>query len=214
MRRTRVKICGITRIEDALCAADAGADAIGLVFYPPSPRAVTIEQAARICAALPPLVTAVGLFVDAEPEQVHAVLEQVPLALLQFHGEETAEYCDRFQRPYLKALRVRDDSDIEASLAAYPGARGLLLDAYRPGVPGGTGEVFDWNRIPTSAAPRIVLAGGLNAANVGDAVRRVRPFAVDVSGGVEAAPGVKDAQRIEAFIAAVRRADQTEHGSD
>lgn len=214
MRRTRVKICGITRVEDALCAVDAGADAIGLVFYPPSPRAVTVEQAARICAVLPPLVTAVGLFVDAEPGRVREVLEQVPLALLQFHGGETAEYCAAFRRPYLKALRVRDDTDIEAALADYAQARGLLLDTYRPGVPGGTGEVFDWRRVPAAAAPRIVLAGGLNAANVGDAVARVRPFAVDVSGGVESAPGAKDPQRIEAFIAAVRRADQTEHGSD
>jgi phosphoribosylanthranilate isomerase len=214
MRRTRVKICGITRSEDALSAANAGADAIGLVFYPSSPRAVSIEQAARICAALPPLIAAVGLVVDAEPAQVHAVLQRVPLALLQFHGDETAAYCAQFQRPYLKALRVRDDTDIEAVLARYPQAQGLLLDTYQPGVPGGTGAVFDWRRIPAAAAPRIVLAGGLTPANVAAAIAQVRPFAVDVSGGVEAAPGVKDAQRIEAFLAAVRRADQTEHGSD
>lgn len=214
MRRTRVKICGITRVDDALSAAAAGADAIGLVFYPPSPRAVTVEQAAAICAALPPLVTAIGLFVDADPGRVREVLAQVPLGLLQFHGDETADYCDQFHRPYLKALRVRDDTDIAAAPAAYPRAQGLLLDAYRPGVPGGTGEVFDWARIPAAVAPRIVLAGGLNPANVADAVARVRPWAVDVSGGVEAAPGVKDAQRIEAFVAAVRRADSMEHGSD
>jgi phosphoribosylanthranilate isomerase len=214
MHRTRVKICGITRSEDALGAVAAGADAIGLVFYSASPRAVSVEQAAAICATLGPLVAAVGLFVDAVPEQVHAVLQRVPLTLLQFHGDESPAYCAQFQRPYLKAVRMRGDVDIAAALARYPQAQGLLLDTYRAGVPGGTGEAFDWRRVPPAIAPRIVLAGGLNPANVTAAIRQARPGGVDVSGGVESAPGIKDNARIEAFLAAVRRADETEHGSD
>jgi phosphoribosylanthranilate isomerase len=213
-RRTRVKICGITRIEDALAAARAGADAIGLVFYPQSPRAVTIDMAQAICAALPPFVSAVGLFVDAEPAAVTALLQEVPLDLLQFHGGETPVYCTQFDRPFLKALRMRDDTDVAAVRAQYSAARGLLLDTYRPGVPGGTGEVFDWQRVPRALATQIVLAGGLTPANVGAAINQARPFAVDVSGGVESAPGIKDAERIQAFIAAVSRADKAEHSSD
>lgn len=207
-RRTRVKICGITRIEDALAAAHAGADAIGLVFYSRSPRAVDIDAARAICAALPPFVTTVGLFVDAEPAAIHAILEKVPLDTLQFHGAESPEYCDQFGRPFLKALRMHDSIDIAAERQQYRAARALLLDTYRPGVPGGTGEIFDWQRVPGELAGHIVLAGGLNPANVGAAIETVRPYAVDVSGGVESAPGIKDAQRIRDFIAAVSRADQ------
>lgn len=213
-RRTRVKICGITRIEDALAAAHAGADAIGLVFYAQSPRAVTAAAAAAICAALPPFVSTVGLFVDAEPAAVAAVLRQVPLDLLQFHGDETPAYCAQFGRPFLKALRMRDATDVAAVRAEYSAARALLLDTYRAGVPGGTGEIFDWQRVPSTLAAQIVLAGGLTPANVGAAICQARPLAVDVSGGVESAPGIKDAQLIQAFIAAVSRADQSEHSSD
>jgi phosphoribosylanthranilate isomerase len=210
-RRTRVKICGITRIEDALAAARAGADAIGLVFYAHSPRAVTAAQAQAICAALPPFVGTVGLFVDAEPAAVTAVLQQVPLDLLQFHGSETPNYCAQFARPFLKALRMRDATDVAAVRAQFSAARGLLLDTYRAGVPGGTGEVFDWQLVPRALSAQIVLAGGLNPHNVGAAIQQAQPFAVDVSGGVESAPGIKDAQLIEDFVAAVRRADEQAH---
>lgn len=209
LRRTRVKICGITCVEDALAAAGAGADAIGLVFYAASPRAVNIERASQICAALPPFISSVGLFVDAAAEFVESVLRDVPLSMLQFHGDETPAQCARFGRPYLKALRMRGDLDLTAAAAAYSGAGALLLDTYRAGVAGGTGEVFDWRQVPVAIAPRIVLAGGLRPDNVEAAVAQVRPYAVDVSGGVESAPGIKDAAKIQSFIAAVRRADQT-----
>ena len=206
-RRTRVKICGITRVEDALAAAAAGADAIGLVFYSASPRAVNIAQAEAICTALPPFVSIVGLFVNADADHVARVLAQVPLTLLQFHGDESPVDCARFGRPYIKALRMRDHSDVGAELSNYAGAQALLLDTYKPGVAGGTGETFDWQRVPAHYADRIVLAGGLNPANVGAAVRQVRPYAVDVSGGVEATPGIKDNVRIRAFVTAVQTAD-------
>ncbi|MDX9768434.1 MAG: phosphoribosylanthranilate isomerase [Ectothiorhodospiraceae bacterium] len=211
--RTRVKICGITRVEDGLAAVAAGADAIGLVFYPASPRAVGIEQAAAICAALPPFVAAVGLFVDAAADQIVRVLAQVPLSTLQFHGSEQSVDCARFNRPYIKALRMREHTDVEAEQQRFGSAQALLLDTYRAGTPGGTGETFDWGRIPPASAGRIVLAGGLNPDNVGLAVQAVRPYAVDVSGGVESAPGIKDHARVGAFIAAVRRADQSSRGS-
>lgn len=207
MRRTRVKICGITRAEDALAAAAAGADAIGLVFYAPSPRAVTVAQARAICQLLPPFVNKVGLFVDADAGTVDAVLRDVPLDLLQFHGDEPGEFCARFARPYMKALRMREGVDVAAVLDHYAEARALLLDAYHPLLKGGTGAVFDWRVIPAAARARIVLAGGLNENNVADAIAQVRPYAVDVSGGVESAPGIKDTRRINAFMTAVRRAD-------
>ena len=207
LRRTRVKICGITQIDDALAAAAAGADAIGLVFYAQSARAVNIDSARAICAALPAFVTATGLFVDAEPNMIRDVIARVPLDLLQFHGDETPAYCAQFSRPYIKALRMRDDVDVVAAANQYEHARGILLDTYRAGAAGGTGETFDWQRVPHLLRDKIVLAGGLNPANVAAAVAQLRPYAVDVSGGVEAAPGRKDAQKIEAFIAAVRRAD-------
>lgn len=207
-RRTRVKICGITRVEDGLAAAAAGADAIGLVFYPASSRAVSIAQAEAICAALPPFITRVGLFVDADPDQIERVLAQVPLTLLQFHGNEMPLDCSRFGRPFLKALRMRDDTDVGVELAKFTQAQALLLDTYKAGTPGGTGESFDWRRVPPEYAARIVLAGGLNPDNVGQAVTQVRPYAVDVSGGVESAPGIKDWQRMCEFVAAVQRADR------
>ena len=204
--RTRVKICGITRPQDALAAAEAGADAIGLVFYARSPRAVEVEQAAALCAVLPPFVTTVGLFVDPAAEQVREVLAGVPLDLLQFHGRETADFCRGFGRPYLKALTMRPGADIAAEAAAYRDAAGILLDAWHPAVPGGSGETFDWDRIPPLPRP-LVLAGGLGPGNVAEAVRRVRPWAVDVSSGVEAEKGIKDAARIAAFIRGVNSVD-------
>lgn len=206
--RTRVKICGITREQDAEAAVEFGADAIGFVFYAPSPRAVTVERASAIARRLPPFVTTVALFVDAEPALISDVVERVGVDLLQFHGRENAAYCAQHRRPWIKAVRVRPDTDLLAAQSEFAAGRGLLLDAYRPGVPGGTGETFDWERIPHELAPRIVLAGGLDAQNVGDAVRRVRPFAVDVSGGVEAEKGVKDPRKIKAFILEVRSAEQ------
>ncbi len=198
--RTRVKICGITRLEDALAAARAGADALGFVFYPPSPRNIGVEQAAGIIAALPPFVTTVALFVNADAQAIAEVVRLARIDLLQFHGNECPDYCALHGRPWIKAVRMKEGVELEHEAARYAGAQALLLDAYRPGVPGGTGEVFDWARIPETLRGRIVLAGGLDADNVGEAVRRVRPWAVDVSGGVEAAPGIKDRDKIERFI--------------
>lgn len=206
--RTRVKICGITREDDAQAAVEYGADAIGLVFYEPSPRCVTLERAVGIVRRMPPFVTTVALFVDAAAEHIARVVGEVGVDLLQFHGAERAAECAAHGRPWIKAVRMRPETDLPALTAAYTQARGLLLDAYRPGVPGGTGETFDWGRIPQGLASRIVLAGGLTPANVGEAVRRVRPFAVDVSGGVESSPGIKDPDKIRAFIDEVRRAQQ------
>ena len=204
MTAVRVKICGITRVEDALAAAKAGADAIGLVFYAKSPRAVDIEQARAILAALPPFVTSVGLFVDAERSELERILASVPLDLLQFHGDESVQQCEAFGRPYIKALRVKAGDDIAAQVARYPSAQGILLDAYVEGVPGGTGEAFDWSLIPQTLSKPLILAGGLRPDNVAEAVSRVRPYAVDVSGGVEASKGVKDVEKVGAFIRAAR----------
>jgi phosphoribosylanthranilate isomerase len=212
--RTRVKICGITRVEDALAAVAAGADALGFVFYRKSPRAVTGQHAADIVASLPAFVSTVGLFVDAEPEEVEGVLAQCPLDILQFHGAEDAAYCQRFGRPYLKALRMRDTVDVVDFAASHSGACGLLLDSYRPGVPGGTGEVFDWQRIPKKLSLPLVLAGGLRADNVESAIAECHPWAVDVSGGVESGAGIKCQQAVADFIAAVARADLRELSSE
>lgn len=206
--RTRVKICGITRLEDALKAVSAGADAIGLVFYPPSPRYLSPEQAKEIVRRLPPFVTVTGLFVDAPAEDVLRIARQCSLDLLQFHGDETPEYCEQFARPFMKALRMKPGIDLLQESSRFAGARALLLDTYRSGVPGGTGETFDWTRVPEALAGRIVLAGGLNCDNVTEAIRRLRPFAVDVSGGVEREKGIKDGDRIEAFMRGVERADR------
>ena len=206
MSNVRSKICGITRIEDALAAAEAGADAIGLVFYAKSPRAVDVRQARAIIAALPPFVTTVGLFVNASRCELNEILEVVPLDLLQFHGDETPQDCEGYHRPWIKALRVRPGDDLEAACQLYAGARGILLDTYVPGVPGGTGEAFDWSLVPARLSKPIILAGGLSADNVGQAIAQVRPYAVDVSGGVEQAKGIKDAAKIEAFMRAVKQA--------
>lgn len=201
----RIKICGITRVDDALAAAQAGADAIGLVFHPGSPRAVSVEQARTIVGALPPFVTTVGLFVDAEQATIQSVLEQVPLDLLQFHGDEPDDFCQGFKRPYIKAVRVRPGDDLNALAAQWPGACGILLDSYKPGVPGGTGETFDWSVIPSQRSWRLILAGGLQAQNVRQAIDQTAPWAVDVSGGVEATKGIKDIAKINAFIHEVKR---------
>ena len=207
--RTRVKICGITRLEDALAAIRLGADAIGLVFYPPSPRAVTVEQAASIVAQLPPFVTVVGLFVNASDSELSEVLEHVPLDLLQFHGEESPKACTGHGRPWIKAVRMRPSVDLEATARDYAEASGLLLDTYQAGVPGGTGQTFDWGRIPRELASKIILAGGLNPQNVEQAINQIHPYAVDVSGGVEAAKGIKDADKMAAFFAGVKRGDNS-----
>lgn len=204
LMRVRVKICGITSIEDALMVAQNGADAIGLVFYAPSPRAVSVEQATEIADALPPFMTKTALFVDPEPELVEQVLRSVKIDLLQFHGKESPEFCEQFSRryscPYIKAVRMREETDLKALARDYASAAGLLLDAYKPGVPGGTGERFNWRWIPDTLAKPVILAGGLNAGNVGQAVQSVAPWAVDVSGGVEAAKGIKSAEQVRLFI--------------
>lgn len=207
LSRTRIKICGLTHPEDAVVASACGVDAVGLVFYARSPRAVAPQRAAEICAALSPLVSPVALFVDPTPAEVEAVLERVPVAVLQFHGSEAPADCVRYGRPWLKAIRMRPELDLSAELERYRHASGLLLDSYQPGMPGGTGAVFDWTRVPSGLAPRLVLAGGLDADNVGAAIRQLRPAAVDVSGGVESSPGHKSAERIAGFVTAVRAAD-------
>jgi phosphoribosylanthranilate isomerase len=205
--RVRVKICGITNTQDAQAAVALGADAIGLVFFPPSPRFVTLDQAAEITRQLPPFVTIVGLFVDADAQTIARAIAEVPLNLLQFHGEERAAECAMHGLRWIKAVRMRADVDLDTAAARYQQAAGLLLDAYCPGIPGGTGETFDWDRIPQRMASRIVLAGGLTPGNVAEAIAQVRPYAVDVSGGVEAEPGRKDAAKMAAFIRGVRRAE-------
>jgi phosphoribosylanthranilate isomerase len=196
----RVKICGITHNEDLSAACAAGADALGFVFYAKSPRNLSIERAASLVRALPPFVQSVGLFVDAEPGFVRAVLDAVPLDLLQFPGDETPEYCRQFNRPYLKAVRVRPGVDLVKYASDFADARALVLDAYVPGVPGGTGERFDWRLIPAGLNKPIILSGGLNPDNVAEAVQTVQPWAVDVSSGVESAPGIKDVDKVAAFI--------------
>ena len=197
----RVKICGITRLEDALFAAQAGADALGFVFYEKSPRYISSEQAATICRALPPFVTRVGLLVDASVEFVQSVLQAVPLDLLQFHGNETPAFCAQFDKPYMKAVRVQPTTNLLKYAADFAAASALLLDAYVPGLPGGTGEAFDWQLIPKKFPMPVVLSGGLTPQNVRDAIQQTRPWAVDVSSGVESAKGIKDQSRIAQFIA-------------
>ena len=204
----RTKICGITSITDAQAAAAAGVDAIGLVFYANSSRCVTTEQAAAIARAVGPFVTTVGLFVDASHEQVEAVLRAVPLQLLQFHGSETPAFCPSFQRPVIKAIRMAEGVDVLAADREYAaaGALGLLLDSYSAAAPGGTGETFGWDRIPANLQLPLVLAGGLSPDNVAAAIQQVKPYAVDVSSGVESAPGRKDSARMTAFVRAAHAA--------
>lgn len=204
--KTRIKICGLTREADVDAAVTAGADAIGFVFYPPSPRHVTPERAAELARRIPPFVDVVGLFVNAEPAAVLATCASVPLNLLQFHGDEDAAYCRQFSRPYLRAARVRPGLDLVEFAGSFPEARGLLLDAFVEGY-GGGGHVFDWTLIPPALPGYLLLSGGLNADNVAAAIERVRPDAVDVSSGVESGKGIKDHAKIAAFVAAVRKAD-------
>ena len=204
--RTRIKVCGITREQDAAAAIKEGVDALGFVFYEPSPRYVTIEAAAMICQAVPAFVDIVALFVDAAEDYVGAVIQQLKPDLLQFHGAESVAYCEAFDRPYIKALRVRSDTDLPLLARQYSSARGLLLDSFQKGVPGGTGEIFNWDLIPPSLRKQIILAGGLDDGNVASAIYQLRPFAVDVSGGVEAAKGIKDAVKIQRFVQQVQAA--------
>ena len=210
MFRTRVKICGITRVEDMRAAVAAGADAIGLVFYPPSPRAVTAEQAADIVAQTPAFVTTVGLFVDPTVEQVKGVLEQVHLDMLQFHGDEEEAFCCSFQRPFIKAIRMREGTDLVTEMKRWQRARGILVDAFVEGVPGGTGVAFDWSLLPQASVVPLILAGGLTPDNITRAIEQARPFAVDVSGGVEqkdasgkSLGGIKSTDAIEQFMRGV-----------
>lgn len=196
----RVKICGITRVQDLRAACDAGADALGFVFYEKSPRHLSLDAAATLVRALPPFVQSVGLFVDADPAFIESVLRSVPLDLLQFHGNEKPAECARYGRPWIKAVRVNADTDLLECAADFEAASGLLLDTYVPGIPGGTGERFDWRLIPPDLPKRVILSGGLTPDNVAEAVVRVRPWAVDVSSGVEGAKGIKDAHKIARFI--------------
>jgi phosphoribosylanthranilate isomerase len=200
----RSKICGITNADDGKLAAEAGCDAIGLVFYEPSPRCVTIEQALDIVSVLPPFVSVVALFVDASPEYIIEVLTRIPVSIIQFHGDESHEFCERFNKPYIKAIRVSNDTDVAVQVSHFPGASGFLLDSYKKGVPGGTGETFNWDLIPDNIGVPVILAGGLTADNIIQAIERVRPYGVDVSGGVERSKGVKDHGKVRRFLEQVR----------
>ena len=207
MSYTRVKICGITRTEDALHAAAEGVDAIGLVFYEKSPRFVTTTQAAEISNKLPAFVTTVALFKDAEVEYIRQVLAEVPIDLLQFHGSESAEFCRQFDKPYIKALGMAGESSVPKQVEEYCDARGLLLDGHAPGADGGTGQSFEWGMIPADLEYPLILAGGLDADNVLGVVRTVQPYAVDISSGVESEKGIKDAALVTAFMNNVRQAN-------
>ena len=205
--RTRVKICGITRPEDAVEAANLGVDAIGLVFYEKSPRNVTAQQAKAICETLPGFVTVVSLFMNPDADQVKSVLKTCPIDLIQFHGKESAEFCESFDRPYIKAMGMADGSNLDDMSAEYEKARGLLLDSHATGAAGGTGETFNWDKIPQGYRQRIILAGGLKPDNVAEAIQKVKPYAVDLSSGVESAPGLKDATLMAQLMNEVKRID-------
>jgi len=208
--RTRVKICGITRAGDGRVAAQAGADAIGLVFYARSPRYVELSRAQEICHALPPFVSVVALFVDAQRAQVEAVLNAVPVDVLQFHGSEDAAQCTGFGRPYIKAIGMQPGLDLAAVMQSHPEASGFLLDTWQPDTHGGGGVAFDWSQVPTTADRSLILAGGLTADSVADAITRIRPYAVDTSSGVELEKGIKSAQKIQEFIRGVVRGDASQ----
>ena len=203
---TRIKICGITRGQDAVTAAELGAHAVGLMFYEDSPRFVSVHQANKVSGVLPPFVTRVGVFVNPVEQQVQTILGALRLDLLQFHGDEPPQFCARFGMPYIKAVRVRKGMDLLQYASRYHDAKGLLLDAHSESAYGGTGEAFDWSLIPGNLPLPIILSGGLNAANVARAIRQVRPWAVDVSSGVESEKGIKDAAKIAAFMQGVRSA--------
>lgn len=198
--RVRVKICGITSVQDALTAVKHGADAIGLVFYAPSSRNVSIAQAQEIARQIPAFVSVVGLFVNAEASFVNKVISQVKINLLQFHGDETPEECNQFSLPFIKAIRVKPDTNLIQCAIDFSAAKALLLDTYTEGLMGGTGHVFDWDLIPKQMAKPVILAGGLTADNVAQAIQKVQPYAVDVSGGVEMSKGIKDTDKIAAFM--------------
>ena len=206
VQRARIKFCGLTRRQDVAVAVAMGVDAIGFVMWPDSKRAISVEQLADLAADVPAFVTRVGLFVNQSEDTIKACLPY--LDLLQFHGDEPPAACERHDRPWIKALRMRDGLDLAAAANRYNKASGLLLDAYRPGVPGGTGDTFDWSRIPAKLSKPVILAGGLVPENAGTAVRQVAPYALDVSGGIESAPGIKDATRMQAFVDAVCTANQ------
>ncbi len=206
-RRTRVKICGITRTKDAMAAVDAGVDALGFVFYRKSARYVTPDHAARIIATLPPFVSRVALFVNAPHEAIGGVIEHVPVDLLQFHGDETPDACRRFGLPYVKAIRMHPTVDLARACDEYAEASALLLDSFVEGAWGGTGKSFDWSKTPAGVGKRFIVAGGLTADNVADAIMRCSPYAVDVSGGVERAPGIKDAEKINRLMREVSCAE-------
>ncbi|MBQ0812170.1 phosphoribosylanthranilate isomerase [Roseovarius sp.] len=203
----RVKICGITRVEDAQIAVAAGTHSLGFVFYEPSPRYIEPYMAAEIISAIPPFVTTTALFVDADSAYVREVIAMTKVDLLQFHGEEPPEYCEQFDRPYIKALRMKPGIDLIQQAEYYSSARAMLLDAYKPGIPGGTGESFEWSMIPDALRPHIILAGGLTPDNVMQAIQKVMPYAVDISGGVEASKGIKDIHKIKYFFEEVARAN-------
>lgn len=200
----KVKICGITNTLDAQRVCDSGADALGLVFYKPSPRCVKIEVAKLIIEDLPPFMTSVALFVNAGREEIEMVLREVDIDIIQFHGDETADFCDSFSRPYIKAIRMKDDVDLHAVEKEYTTARALLLDTYKKEIPGGTGESFNWDKVSANLDKPVILAGGLTADNVTQAIQQVRPYAVDVSGGVEVSKGKKDQHKIIAFMNSVK----------
>ncbi len=205
--RTRVKICGITCVDDALSAASLGVDALGLVFYAKSPRHVTFDQAQIICDALPAFVSRVALFLNPESSLVNQVLSRANIDCLQFHGTETAEFCESFSKPYIKALGIAGINDVDASIDQYSSAGSVLLDSHRAGEAGGSGEVFDWTSISQANRHKIILAGGLNPNNIADAIKQVRPYAVDLSSGVEMSPGKKDSQLMVRLMNEVKRVD-------
>lgn len=206
-QRTRIKFCGFREAEDVAAAVSIGADALGFVFYPPSPRALAPADAATLIRSVPPFVTTTGLLVNPDRKTVDSLLAEVPLDLLQFHGDEDDAFCRQFGRPFIKAVRVHPDMDLATALDQWPSASGLLLDAWHPEQPGGTGLTFDWQRIPLRWRRRIILAGGLTPDNVGQAVRTIRPYGVDVSGGIEQHKGKKDSALMAAFAAAVQHED-------
>ena len=206
--RSRVKICGITRLQDAQAAIEAGADALGFVFYKPSPRYIDPVVAKKIISSLPPFVTTTALFVNEEESVVNQIIQLIQPDLLQFHGDEEPSYCAQFERPYIKALRMADGVDLSQQLSLFISARAILLDTYVKGVPGGTGATFNWQLIPANISNKIILAGGLDSDNVGAAIRQVRPYAVDVSGGLEAEKGIKSLEKITKFMSEVNNANQ------